>query len=146
MMNTRAKACAALRQGYVQTAIAYLRGGIKQIAHLLPKQEGEVMVGGGRRELLRQSGEAKILLDMLQQIRARLPLNPRVVLQRRLNDAVANEQFEEAAMLRDSLAAMKQQAPSSIAPKLSEPTPAKRPRKVRQPRGPSDANAEKESP
>src|SRR5215813_10047390 len=33
MMNVRAKACETLRQGYVQTAIAYLRGGIKRIAH-----------------------------------------------------------------------------------------------------------------
>ena len=39
MMNTRAKACEALRQGFVQTAIAYLRGGIKQIAHLVVKDQ-----------------------------------------------------------------------------------------------------------
>jgi len=62
MMNTRAKACAALRQGYAQTAIAYLRGGIKRIAHLLPKE--------GRGELIKQSSEAMILLDMLRQIRS----------------------------------------------------------------------------
>src|ERR1700744_581715 len=58
MMNTRAKGCEALRQGYVQTAIAYLRGGIKRIAHLMPKEE--------RKKLLRQSHEARVLLEMLK--------------------------------------------------------------------------------
>jgi hypothetical protein len=100
MMNTRAKACESLRQGYVQTAIAYLRGGIRRIAHMMPREE--------RKKLLRQSNEAKILLDMLKQIRAQLPPDPRAVLQRRLNDAVAAEKFEEAAALRDQLMAMKE--------------------------------------
>jgi UvrB/uvrC motif len=98
MMNTRAKACDALRQGYVQTAIAYLRGGIKRIAHLAPKEE--------RRKLLRHSHEAKILLDMLHQIRSQMPVSPEVALKKRLTDAVKAERFEEAAKVRDELAAM----------------------------------------
>src|SRR5207248_1064452 len=98
MMNTRAKACEALRQGYVQTAIAYLRGGIKRIAHLVVKDQ--------RRKFLRQSNEARILLDMLKQIRAQLPPDPRDVLKKRLNAAVAAEKFEEAATLRDQLMAL----------------------------------------
>jgi hypothetical protein len=98
MMNTRAKACEALRQGYVQTAIAYLRGGIKRIAHLFPQED--------RKKLLRQSHEARILLDMLKQIRLQLPPDPRKTLQRRLREALAAEQYEEAAELRDQLTAM----------------------------------------
>src|SRR6185312_10144863 len=47
MMNTRAKACEALRKGYVKTSLAYLRGGIRQIAQLAPKEH--------RRKFLRQS-------------------------------------------------------------------------------------------
>ena len=95
MMNVRAKACEALREGYVKTAIAYLRGGIRQIAKLAPAEE--------RRKFLRSSNEAKILLDMLKQIRAQLPPDPRDVLLKRLGEAVKAERYEEAASLRDQL-------------------------------------------
>jgi len=125
MMNTRAKACAALRQGYTQTAIAYLQGGIERIAELLPKEEEEGMGEcGGRQEVLKQSGEAMILAEMLEQVRTKLPTHPRMVLQKQLSDAVAHERFEEAAKLRDRLAAMN-------VLKMAEGggTPAKRPRK-----------------
>ncbi len=98
MMNTRAKACEALRQGFVQTAIAFLRGGIKRIAGLVDRKR--------RREFLHQSHEAKILLDMIKQIRAQLPPDPRRILQRRLKDAVTAERYEEAAELRDQLMAI----------------------------------------
>jgi len=65
----------------VQTAIAYLRGGIKGIAHIMPKED--------RKKLLRQNHEARILLDMLKQIRSQLPPDPRKTLQTRLKDAIA---------------------------------------------------------
>jgi hypothetical protein len=95
MMHTRAQSCEALRKGYVQTAIAYLRGGIKEVARLLPEEN--------RRKHLRQSHEAHILLDMIKQIRGQLPPDPRTVLAQRLKAAVAEERFEEAAQLRDQL-------------------------------------------
>ncbi len=96
MMNTRAKACDALRQGYVRTAIAYLRGGIKQIAHLMPKEH--------RRKMLRGSHEAQILLDMLNQIRSQLPPDPRVMLKKRLTEALTAERYEEAAKVAGRVA------------------------------------------
>ncbi len=108
MMNTRAKACDALRQGFVQTAIAYLRGGIKSIAHLMPKNH--------RRKMLRESHEAKILLEMLKQIRGQLPPDPRVALRMRLDAAVKAEHYEEAAMLRDELGKMMMKSPLSANP------------------------------
>jgi hypothetical protein len=98
MMNMRAKACQALKQGYVQTAVAYLRGGIKQIAHLAPREH--------RREFLRSCNEARILLDMLKQIRSQLPADPRDALRRRMAQAVKAEKYEEAASLRDQLNAL----------------------------------------
>jgi hypothetical protein len=115
MMNTRAKACEALRQGYVQTAIAYLRGGIKRIAHLLPKEE--------RKKLLRQSHEAHVLLEMLKQIRAQLPPDPRVLLGQKLKDAIKAERYEEAAELRDQLNAMKKQMAEPVMPVSREEEP-----------------------
>ena len=108
MMNTRAKACEALRQGYVQTAVAYLRGGIKRIAQLYPKEE--------RRKLLKESHEAHILLDMLKQIRSQLPTDPRKTLQNRLQEALAAERYEEAAELRDQLTAMRSALATTPAP------------------------------
>jgi hypothetical protein len=145
MMNIRAKACDSLRQGYVQTAVAYLRGGIKRIAHLVEKDQ--------RRKFLRQSNEARILLDMLKQIRAQLPPDPRKVLQNRIKEAVAGERFEEAASLRDQLATLTQAMaakakPSPLADATAEdaavlPTPARKPRRARRSkkadRGPEDS-------
>lgn len=145
MMNTRAKACDALRQGYVQTAIAYLRGGIKRIAHLVEKDN--------RRKFLRQSNEARILLDMLKQIRAQLPPDPRKVLQNKLKEAIAGERYEEAATLRDQLAVLTEAItpaakPSHQAPPAAEasedaamlPPPAAPARKARRPRRPRKAD------
>jgi hypothetical protein len=107
MMHTRAKACEALRKGFVKTSMAYLRGGIRQIAQLAPKEH--------RRKFLRQNNEARILLDMLKQIRAQLPprslqamksADPLEALRKKLKEAVAREKYEEAAKVRDQMAAL----------------------------------------
>jgi hypothetical protein len=118
MMNIRAKACDALRQGYVRTAIAYLRGGIRKIAATFPREQ--------RRNLLRQSNEARILLDMIKQIRAQLPPDPRDLLKNRLKEALAAERYEEAADLRDQLLAMTTAMiePDVPARREEDPTPA----------------------
>ena len=100
MMSVRAKACEALRRNFTQTAVAYLRGGIRQIAHLVPRED--------RKRFLRESNEARILLDMLKQIRAQLPVDPRTALSRRLREAIRHEKYEEAASLRDQLGALRQ--------------------------------------
>jgi hypothetical protein len=95
MMSIRAQACEALRRGYVRTAMAYLRGGVKRIARLVPREQ--------RRQFLRDSHETRILLDMLRQIRAQLPADPRDALRQRLSQALQAERYEEAAALRDQL-------------------------------------------
>lgn len=149
MMNTRAKACDALRQGYVQTAIAYLRGGIKRIAHLMPKED--------RKKSLRQSHEARVLLEMLKQIRTQLPPDPRVLLNQKLKDAIAAERYEEAAQLRDQIVAMKEAianpAVSNKVMREEDSTPgdagmppampkAAKPKKARKPRKKLDSDSE----
>ncbi len=137
MMNVRAKACDALKQGFVQTAVAYLRGGIKQIAHLAPREH--------RREFLRSSNEARILLDMLKQIRAQLPPDPRDLLRRRMAEAVKAEKYEEAANLRDQLNDLvkamanpvsnatrepdRTANPGGMPPEMPKPAPARKPRR-----------------
>lgn len=123
MMNTRAKACEALRTGYVQTALAYLRGGVKRIARLVPREH--------RKEFLKQSGEAHVLLDMTKQIKAQLPPDPRVVLKKRLAAAIASEKYEEAAVLRDQLAALVTNGLGTFGQKPQQPgaAPTKRRKK-----------------
>jgi len=102
MMQSRAMGCQALRNGYVQTAIAYLRGGVRSILRLAPKEH--------RKRLLRESSEIRILGEMLRQIRDQLPPDPREHLRKKLKDAVTHELYEEAARLRDELVALETRA------------------------------------
>jgi len=118
MMSVRAKACEALKQGYVRTAMAYLRGGVRQIARLVPRED--------RRKFLRESNEARILLDMLRQIRDQLPADPREVLRKRLADAVHGERFEEAATLRDQLQAVTEAMAAAASAQLPKKSRKKR--------------------
>ena len=139
MMHARAQACDALRKGYVQTSIAYLRGGIRRIAKLFPAEH--------RRKLLKHNHEAHMLLDMIRQIRVQLPPDPRTSLQEKLREALAGEHYEEAAAIRDSLLAMTAamahpvHSPKvEVAQKTSGRKPAKRATRARKPRntdGPS---------
>ena len=126
MMNTRAKACDALKKGFVQTALAYLRGGIRQILRLVPREH--------RRKAAKESNEIQILLDMLRQVRKQLQPDPRVVLAKRLKAAVAKEKFEEAASLRDQLAALHvtlAHPTPQMPPAMAEPNLKPQPRKRR---------------
>jgi len=136
MMHARANACAALRQGFVRTAMAYLHGGLKKIARLFPRPE--------RRQLLRHSHEAAILHDMLKQIRQQLPPDPRTLLRERLRVALAAERYEEAACLRDELAAL--QSFAGTTGMISPPAePARRPRKARRPKDSTPKHPDTES-
>ena len=94
MMEGRARACAALRDGFFNTAIAYLRGTLKHVISIY----GNPAAG--------ESPEALILSDMIHDIRRQLPPDPRAELHRLLQQAVAGEKYEEAAQLRDQLMAM----------------------------------------
>jgi hypothetical protein len=94
MMEGRARACAALRDGFVNTSIAYLRGTLRNVIHTYGNPAAS------------QSPEALILSDMIHDIRRQLPPDPREELNRLLKKAVAGEKYEEAAQLRDQLMAL----------------------------------------
>ena len=139
MMHTRARASEALRQGYARTALAFLRGGIKQILRLVPREH--------RKEAVRESSEIRILADMLQQIRHQLPADPRLALQRKLSEAIARERYEEAAALRDQIMALQATpgqgglmphaaAPGQALPHAEAPGPRPKRSKSRPPRNP----------
>lgn len=94
MMEGRARACAALRDGFVNTSIAYLRGTLRNVIHTYGNPAAS------------QSPEALILSDMIHDIRRQLPPDPREELNRLLKKAVAGEKYEEAAQLRDQIMAL----------------------------------------
>jgi protein-arginine kinase activator protein McsA len=48
--------------------------------------------------------------DLLAQLEAKLPLPPRVALQRQLERAIRKEAYEEAARLRDEIADLRKAA------------------------------------
>ncbi len=94
MMEGRARACAALRDGYTNTAIAFLRGTLRNVIHTYGNPAAK------------ESPEALILSDMIHDIRRQLPPDPREELNKLLKKALAGEKYEEAAQLRDQLMAL----------------------------------------
>ncbi len=141
MMEGRARACAALRDGYVNTAIAYLRGTLKTVINIYGNPAA------------RESPEAVILSDMIHDIRRQLPPDPREELNRLLKKAVAGEKYEEAAELRDQLLALHAAGAVMARPPAERAMRAKRParagksrRKVTpdsQPQNPSSNESER---
>jgi hypothetical protein len=59
-----------------------------------------------RQDLLETSGELQSLEMWLQEIQSKRPLTPREKLETALNEAVRNENYEEAARVRDALRKM----------------------------------------
>lgn len=95
MMNVRSKALTAMQNGAFRTAMAQVEGGLKTIR--------EVYQRFGQPKAYRESGEAAILRALRKEIRKHLPLDPVREIKRKLNRAVAEERYEEAAKLRDEL-------------------------------------------
>ena len=54
----------------------------------------------------RRADEVRVLKRFAKEIRRKLPVSPMVKLQRKLDRAVKNEKYEEAARLRDKIVAL----------------------------------------
>lgn len=104
MMQGRARAGAALNDGYVQTAIAYLRGALRGIAGLYANIPS--IPTRHRKRMFRESDEANTLYELIRQLRKQLPPDPRKALQKKLKSALHEQQYEQAAQLRDQLLAL----------------------------------------
>ncbi len=104
MMQGRARAGAALKEGYVQTALAYLRGSVRAIAGLYGSIPG--VPKRHRMRMFRESDEATTLIEIMRQLRKQLPHDPRKALQKKLKTALQEQRYEEAAQLRDQLLAL----------------------------------------
>lgn len=115
MMEGRARACAALRDGYINTAIAFLRGTLRSVIHTYGNPAA------------RESPEALILSDMIHDIRRQLPPDPREELNKLLKKAVSGEKYEEAAQLRDQLLALHAAGAVMVKPAARTVTAKRRP-------------------
>lgn len=95
MMNTRARAQAALRDNRTKAALAAVKLGMDRIRDFYHRFDQDKLGEG--------SAELAILDAMAREIEASIPNDPVVELRRRLKKAVSDERYEEAAALRDQL-------------------------------------------
>ncbi|MDG2030138.1 MAG: hypothetical protein P8J45_03945 [Phycisphaerales bacterium] len=98
MMRARARSTIAARSGELKLARAALDEGLVEI-------EAAYMERGGR-PAFEASQEARVLLGMREMLVPQLPSSQRQELRDRLKDALAVENFELAAILRNELRLM----------------------------------------
>jgi hypothetical protein len=103
MMNTRAKAHLATKQRDYQAALDILKSGLRAIK--------KIYIDMDQPEEFHDSVEASILRQLGRRIRRRLPGNPLKGLERKLQRAIEQERFEDAAKLRDRIEEVKRQLP-----------------------------------
>ena len=95
MMNARAKAHNALDAGAHRAALAHLDAGLSAIRSFFASI--------GHEEVVDDSHEVNILDDLRRHIEERMPVRPVDRLRRKLDRAVEQERYEEAAQLRDEI-------------------------------------------
>jgi hypothetical protein len=95
MMHVRSKALGAMRKSAFRTALAHVETGLRTIRQIY-REFGEPGA-------YRLSGEVHVLKALRKEIRRHLPADPIRQIRRKLNRAVAEERYEEAARLRDEL-------------------------------------------
>ncbi len=100
MMHTRARASIELKDKMFEQAIDIIETGIEALRNFYKDSS--------RQEMLETSSELQSLENWLTEIKTTRPLSPREKLENALNEAVAREDFEKAAQVRDALKALKQ--------------------------------------
>lgn len=95
MMRTRALASHALKSEESQAALRAIDDGLDALRSYFES--------AGRPELFEKSGEASMLREMRESLVPKLPVSQRAELRQRLEAAIASENFELAAILRDEL-------------------------------------------
>lgn len=105
MMYNRARALIALGQNEAERALRIVDGAIYRVSGLLEELEL------GEAEEIDEQSEIKLLEDLRARIIAALPENCPTKLELDLNQAVADEDFERAAAIRDQLNNLHQPTP-----------------------------------
>lgn len=95
MMNVRAQASILFKEKRYADALAAVSEGLARIR--------EFFVRFGQEDVYSQSNEVQVLKKFARNIRKKLPIDPILKLQSRLDRAVKREAYEEAAKLRDEI-------------------------------------------
>jgi hypothetical protein len=98
MMRVRARGATALKDNRYEEVIRIVEEGLEEIRQFYREHD--------RQDLLEISGELQSLEMWLQEIQSKRPMTPREKLESALNEAVRNENYEEAARVRDALRKM----------------------------------------
>lgn len=104
MMHARARASMYMRDNDYSKALETVEQGLADIRRFFQ--------GIGREEGYAESNEVRVLKRLARDVRRRLPVHPVDSLRRKLERAVKNEDYEEAARLRDKLTALQEQPPA----------------------------------
>jgi tetratricopeptide (TPR) repeat protein len=99
MMRVRARGILAIKEEDYDKAIELVEEGIEQLREFYREH--------GRTDLMEQSGEIQSLQIWTQELQQRRPVSERERLEQALDEAVRNEDYEEAARVRDALRKMK---------------------------------------
>jgi hypothetical protein len=95
LMRTRAQGALALEADDPRGAVRAIEAGVEALRTLYRDQE--------QTELAEQANEVKMLESWLQELRPHLPRSARERLETELNQAIAREDYEKAAQLRDAI-------------------------------------------
>lgn len=95
MMNTRAAASILFKQSKYHEALSIVNEGLNQLKEFFGRFDQE--------EAYTKANEVKVLRQFARDIKKKLPIDPMQKLQAQLDKAVRNEQYEEAARLRDEM-------------------------------------------
>jgi hypothetical protein len=89
MMRVRARGALALKNDLYDEVIRLVEAGIEELRQFYRQYD--------RQDLLDTNGEVQSLENWLQEIQSKRPMTPREKLESALNEAVRNENYEEAA-------------------------------------------------
>jgi len=98
MMRVRARGAIALKDHRYDKVVRIIEDGLEEIRQFYREHD--------RQDLLETSGELESLEMWLEEIQTKRPMTPREKLETALNEAVRNENYEEAARVRDALRKM----------------------------------------
>jgi hypothetical protein len=101
MMHTRAAASIDFQAKRYTAALGIIDNGLREIRDFFSRF--------GHEGAFNQCSEVKVLKQFARDIRRRLPVDPVQKLQRRLDRAVKEERYEDAARLRDEINELKKQ-------------------------------------
>lgn len=106
MMNTRAEASLLIEEKQLHKALDAVRRGLRRIR--------EFFENFNHPEAYDRCEEVRVLKRFGREVKRKLPVGQLERLQRKLKKALQSEQYEEAAKLRDAIAAYQQQNPTAI--------------------------------